>query len=55
MTQGSLPRAHSEDAEAGSASPLDIFALRDSVVGEYEARNLGGNAPFTPPSRFQVP
>ena len=49
MTQGSL-----EDAEAGSASPLDIFALRDSVVGEYKRFATSFTTIHAPDIREQV-
>jgi len=36
MTRGSSPGPDSDNAGQGSAAPLDIFALRDSVVDEYK-------------------
>lgn len=36
MTRGSSPGPDSDNASTGSAAPLDIFALRDSVVDEYK-------------------
>ena len=36
MTRSSIPRPISDGAESGSAPVLDVFALRDSVVDEYE-------------------
>ena len=36
MTRGASPGPESKNAGTGSAAPLDIFALRDSVVDEYK-------------------
>ena len=36
MTSSNSPRPSSDDAKAGSAPVLDVFALRDSVVDEYK-------------------
>ena len=36
MTQSSSPMPSSDSARAGSAHALDVFALRDRVVDEYE-------------------
>ena len=36
MTRSSTPRPISDGAESGRAPVLDVFALRDSVVDEYE-------------------
>ena len=54
MTRGSSPRPISDDAKAGGASPLDIFALRDSVVEEYQRFATSFTTIHAPDIREQV-
>ena len=52
MTQSSSPS--SDDAKAGSAPALDVFALRDSVVDEYKRFATSFTTVHAPDIREQV-
>ena len=52
MTQSSSPS--SDDAKAGSAPALDVFALRDSVVDEYKRFATSFTTIHAPDIREQV-